>query len=194
MNLIKRSIFRNSRNQSLFWFECPECRSGVLRLRCRGLERRRCGSCRYSNSALTTHGLSRTPEYGSWINMIQRCSNPHDPRYLQYGARGIEVCERWMDIEKFVKDMGPRPDGFSIDRINTNGNYTPDNCRWADTSTQNSNRRSFGKSGVRGVEKNGPGWTARIRRKGERHYIGQFKTKEEAESAYLLAWGEVYDS
>ena len=89
------------------------------------------------------HGISGTPEYNSWNNMIQRCYNKNDIGYLNYGGRGITVCDKWLNsIENFIEDMGPRPsDDHSLDRINNNGNYELSNCRWATITEQNRNKR-----------------------------------------------------
>ena len=72
--------------------------------------------------------------------MIGRCTRPNNPNYNRYGGRGITVCERWLEFSNFVADMGPRPDGMTLDRINNDGNYEPGNCRWADWDTQMENR------------------------------------------------------
>jgi hypothetical protein len=94
------------------------------------------------NTKPTTHNRSRTREYSSWLNLIQRCTNPKNPRYKHYGGRGITVCPEWrLSFEQFFKDMGPRPEGRSIDRINNDGNYEPGNCRWATAYEQNFNKR-----------------------------------------------------
>jgi hypothetical protein len=90
----------------------------------------------------TKHGRSNSPEYYSWQAMKQRCSKPYATSYEYYGARGIRVCERWLNsFSAFYQDMGPRPEGCSVDRINVNDDYRPDNCRWADAKQQRQNRR-----------------------------------------------------
>jgi hypothetical protein len=89
------------------------------------------------------HGLKNTPEYNAWSRMIARCSNPKNPKYSIYGERGIIVCSRWRkSFTAFYQDMGIRPAAdYSLDRINVNGNYEPNNCRWATQETQANNRR-----------------------------------------------------
>lgn len=85
----------------------------------------------------TKHALYRT-----WAHMIERCESTWCKDYVNYGARGIYVCEKWRkSFEAFVEDMGPRPHGHSLDRINVNGNYEPSNCRWADRITQARNNQ-----------------------------------------------------
>ena len=82
----------------------------------------------------------------TWYSMLARCFNEHTSNYEDYGGRGITVCDRWADPENgydnFLADMGPRPEGFSIDRIDFDGDYEPSNCRWTDSVTQCRNRRS----------------------------------------------------
>lgn len=87
-----------------------------------------------------THGYSNTPTYKTWCAMFQRCTNPNNPSYPRYGGRGINICKRWHKFENFLKDMGERPVGHSIDRIDNDAGYKPSNCRWATNFQQTNNR------------------------------------------------------
>ena len=88
------------------------------------------------------HRLSCSKEYRTWIAMKQRCDNPSNCNYKNYGSRGITYCKRWAVFENFLEDMGPKPEGLSLDRIDNDGNYEPRNCRWADNTVQVCNRRT----------------------------------------------------
>ena len=107
-----------------------------------------------------THGLSRLHKqtYQCWKDMRQRCNNPNNTDYKNYGARGIVVCSRWDDFSAFFADMGPRPDGMTLDRINTNGPYYPENCRWATPETQANNKRTNNRITINGETKTLEQW------------------------------------
>lgn len=87
------------------------------------------------------HGMAKTPVYHAWQSMIQRCENPKDASYHNYGARGITVCAAWHQFGAFLADMGVRPKGFQIDRIDNDKGYSPDNCRWVSAKTNHNNQR-----------------------------------------------------
>lgn len=94
------------------------------------------------------HGLTRkgsvVPEYKVWSGMIQRCSNPNNSAYSYYGGRGISVCKRWKSFENFYSDMCPRPFNLTLERINNDLGYSPDNCKWATKKEQSKNKRFWG--------------------------------------------------
>ncbi|HEY4720688.1 MAG TPA: hypothetical protein VII92_02485 [Anaerolineae bacterium] len=85
--------------------------------------------------------MTKTATFSTWQSVIARCERPSSISYKYYGAKGIEVCRRWRDsFQAFLDDMGPRPDGMTIDRKDSTGNYEPGNCRWATIDQQNNNK------------------------------------------------------
>lgn len=109
-----------------------------------------CG-CR-QNSGLSNykhgHGTARTRTYRSWKELRQRCNNPNSDKWKWYGGRGINVCERWDDFRNFLEDMGERPQGKTIDRISSDGNYSPENCKWSTPKEQAKTNRGVFKKGA----------------------------------------------
>ncbi len=128
-----------------------------------------------------------TPEYRAWKNIKSRCYNKNVPSYKYYGGRGIGVCDRWRkSFYSFLNDMGQRPGAeYSIDRKNNDGDYSPDNCRWATKSQQGVNTRLYktNKTGFRNVSlsKNGK-YVVRIRRDKVEKYLGIYESIDEARS------------
>ena len=115
--------------------------------------------------------------------MLKRCFDTNDKAYKNYGGRGITVCDKWREsFSNFVDDMELKPDGYSIERIDNEGNYEPSNCKWIPRSEQNKNKRVYKNShfGISGIEKRGSNYRCRIRRLGEIIFTATFSDFFEA--------------
>lgn len=154
--------------QSYWWCQCS-C-GNITRPRVNALQSKtqhRSGSCgclglEKRARASRTHGMSDTKVHYAWSAMLQRCRNPREARYHDYGGRGISVCARWFTFENFYADMGnPPTKQHSLERIDNNGNYEPDNCKWATPAEQQNNLRNNRRLTVGNVTQTYTAW-ARI--------------------------------
>lgn len=141
------------------------------------------------NKRLAKHGMTGTPTYISWQNMKSRCTYTNDPDFHNYGGRGIQVCDRWLSsFENFLKDMGERPKGMTLDRKDPDGDYDPSNCKWSTNVEQQLNRRVRvnSTSQYRGVcmPKRRFRWRASVRVGDKTIQIGTYDSEIEAAKAY----------
>lgn len=137
--------------------------------------------------------------YGCWASMVQRCTDPGVSNWEYYGGRGIGVCEKWRTFKGFLEDVeasiGERPDGYTLDRIDADGDYEPGNVRWASKAQQQRNRRPMknSASGVSGVRPYQSGYRVQIGHEGRSIHIGMFKDFDGAVAARRRAekeyWG-----
>ena len=142
---------------------------------------RSCGCRKGYNS----HGVGNNRFYTTWYHMLARCNNTVHPSYINYGGRGITVCEEWLDVRNFItwaESTYPNIEGYTLDRIDNDKGYSPENCRWVDKTTQAINRRmqKNNTSGVVGVRLRKNKWISIIKVGGKEQWIGSFKIKEEA--------------
>lgn len=142
------------------------------------------------------HGWKGTPTYNAWQNMKRRCDDRNRPNFNDYGGRGITVCERWLhSFSNFLDDMGEKPENLTLDRIDNDKGYFPENCRWATVSQQNFNQRvrKDNTQGVKGVSfsKREGKFKAYINRKGVQIFLGTFENIELAKRARLVAEGSL---
>lgn len=116
-----------------------QCECGDIRI-LKGIRLRFGDSNKCRKCGSTRHGLVHSKTYSTWESMIQRCTNPKQTKYKDYGGRGIKVCDRWLEFKNFLDDMGERPEKLELDRKDNDGNYEPNNCRWVTRSENLKNR------------------------------------------------------
>jgi hypothetical protein len=123
-----------------------------------------CGCAKNENrKRRVTHNKTNTRTYKIWAGMIQRCTNTKNHKYPRYGARGIAVCDSWKKFSEFLNDMGECPNGMQIDRINNDGNYIKENCRWTDLKTQARNRSNNKIIEMNGIKKTMIEWCEELK-------------------------------
>lgn len=140
------------------------------------------------------HGMTNTPEYKSWTDMKRRCDDPNRKQFKDYGGRGITYDDRWEYFSEFFYDMGIRPsDGYELDRIDNNGNYCKENCRWI-LMIKNAQNKGFSDS-LRGTyrhHRDKHKFVSQIKINGSMYYLGVFEAEEEAHKEYSKIFSEWY--
>lgn len=153
--VVLNQVFRPGRTGTLWLCRC-ECgtEKTVKVMELKKGNSTSCGCYREEirNTLHKSHGMANNPLYKTWVAMHGRCYNHKNKQYKDYGGRGITVCERWHDVRNFIEDMGGKPNkNFSIERIDNEKGYSPENCRWADVFEQKQNTRRKPSTGIVGV-------------------------------------------
>ena len=180
--------FAGVKNRKTFWY-C-KCDCGNVKIVMSSALKvgsiRSCGCLNKGVARRVIHGYcpkyNETKVYRCWSSMLGRCRNQNQKKYPDYGARGITICERWLEsFQNFLDDMGEPPIGLTLDRIDVNGNYCPENCRWATRKEQANNRRSNHSLTYNGKTQNISQWAKEIgiRDATLRARIGQLKGSAE---------------
>jgi len=153
--------FVETRRRRGFWLWSCDCGGTIVAnvADVRGGNTKSCGCLRKESCHNRAHGLTGTKIYSVWKSMLARCRNKAVDSYPNYGGRGIKVCERWQVFDNFFADVGHAPLGMSLDRIDNNGNYDPENCRWATQTEQCRNTRRSATATVNGQTKTFAEWS-----------------------------------
>lgn len=168
-------------SESIVWLCRCDC-GNIKKIRSSNLthgETFSCGCLRKElfKNRITKHNMCSTPTYNTWRGMIERCKNPKNKRYKDYGDRNIEICKEWEVFENFYKDMGAKPSGKSLDRIDNNKGYEPSNYKWSTPTEQQNNTRRNSYITYKGIAKTVAGWAVeRIIEKS----IGIYRLKKES--------------
>ncbi len=180
--------------QQALWLCVCDCKTEIKALgqNLRSGRTKSCGCLRLETN--TKHDQHRTSEYKIWVAMRQRCINPNQAAYENYGGRGISVCERWHDFTNFYVDMGKRPSTkYSVERIDNHKGYNPENCKWATRTEQSINQRLSKRntSGHKGVDwdKRSAKWCSRVTIYGKTIHLGYYEKIEDAIEA--RKYGEI---
>lgn len=180
-----------NRRQRYGKYECVHCGNTFTTAQ-KKVDKRIVGSCGCQIKKNKEVNITELPLYPIWYGMKARCYNPKTTKYKDYGGRGIKVCDRWLDINNFIEDMyPPYKEGLTLDRIDVNGDYEPDNCRWTTKEVQQRNTRdiqSNNTSGYRGVSyfTDVGKWASQIMVDTNKIFLGMYDTALEASKAYEI--------
>ena len=157
-----RFSHRNKWNQQFWLFRCNCGKEKVICVSNVKSENTKSCGCLLKSGNRLKHKMTKTKIYNIWSLMKSRCLNKNDQSYKNYGGRGIKICQEWLNFENFYEDMGDKPQNKSLDRINNNGNYCKENCRWATRKQQNNNKRDNRLLTHRGKTQNMKQWSEEL--------------------------------